>query len=99
MAEKTEEATPRRLRKAREEGDAGVSAFAAQALGFVVAVAVAPAAIRALAEHAAGDLQQAIAQAGNVHGVRFDAGMLGATVLSLALPVAVAAGVAAGAAH
>jgi flagellar biosynthesis protein FlhB len=99
MAEKTEEATPRRLRKAREEGDAGVSAFAAQALGFVVAVAVAPAAVRALAEHAASDLQQAIAQAGNVHGARFDAGLLCASVLSLALPVVVAAGVAAGAAH
>jgi flagellar biosynthesis protein FlhB len=99
MAEKTEEATPRRLRKAREEGDAGVSAFAAQALGFVVAVAVAPAAVRALAEHAAGDLQSAIAQAADVHAARFDAGALSVSVLSLALPVALAAGVAAGAAH
>ncbi len=99
MAEKTEEATPRRLRKAREEGDAGVSAFAAQALGFVVTVAVAPSAIRALAEHAARDLEQAIANAGDVHGARFDAGALGVSVLSLALPVALAAGVAAGAAH
>jgi flagellar biosynthesis protein FlhB len=99
MAEKTEEATPRRLRKAREEGDAGVSAFAAQALGFVVAVAVAPAAVRALAEHAARDLQQAIAQAGDVHGARFDASALGVSVVSLALPVVVAAGAAAGIAH
>jgi flagellar biosynthesis protein FlhB len=99
MAEKTEEATPRRIRKAREEGDAGVSAFAAQALGFVVAVAVAPAAIRALAEHAAGDLRAAIAQAGNVHEARFDGETLALSLLSLALPVAVATGVAAGAAH
>jgi flagellar biosynthesis protein FlhB len=99
MAEKTEEATPRRVRKAREEGDAGVSTFAAQALGFVVAVAVAPAAIRALAEHSASDLRAAIAQAGNVHGARFDAGTLAASLLSLALPVAVATGVAAGTAH
>jgi flagellar biosynthesis protein FlhB len=99
MAEKTEEATPRRLRKAREEGDAGVSAFAAQALGFVVAVAVAPAAVGALAHHAAADLRAAIAQAGDVHEARFDGGALGVSVLSLALPIVLAAGVAAGAAH
>ena len=40
MGEKTEDPTPRKLRKAREEGDAGVSVFAAQAVGFLVAVAV-----------------------------------------------------------
>jgi flagellar biosynthesis protein FlhB len=99
MAEKTEEATPRRVRKAREEGDAGVSAFAAQALGFMVAVAVAPAAIRALAEHAASDLRAAIAQAGDMHGARFDGNTLAVSVLALALPVAMATGVAAATAH
>ncbi len=99
MAEKTEEATPRRLRKAREEGDAGASAFAAQAVGFVVAVAVAPAAIRALADHAASDLRAAIAQAGDVRAARFDGGVLATSVLALALPVLLAAGVAAGIVH
>jgi flagellar biosynthetic protein FlhB len=99
MAEKTEEATPRRLRKAREEGDAGVSAFAAQAVGFVVAVAIAPMAVRALADRAGSDLRAAIAQAADMHEARFDGGALALSVLSLALPVAVAAGVAAGIAH
>jgi flagellar biosynthesis protein FlhB len=99
MAEKTEEATPRRLRKAREEGDAGVSAFAAQAVGFVVAVAVAPAAIRALADHAASDLRAAIAQAGDVQAARFDGGVIATSVLSLALPLVLAAGLAAAVVH
>ncbi len=38
MSEKTEEPTPRRLKKARDEGDVGISPFASQALGFLVAV-------------------------------------------------------------
>jgi flagellar biosynthesis protein FlhB len=101
MGEKTEEPTPRRLRKAREEGDAGVSAFAAQAVGFLVAAAVAPAAVRALAEHAAGDLRASIARASS-GTVRVDealCGDLATGVVGLALPVLVAAGVAAGVVH
>jgi flagellar biosynthesis protein FlhB len=49
MSDKTEDPTPKRLRKAREEGDSGVSTQAAQAVAFLVAVALAPAAIGALA--------------------------------------------------
>lgn len=98
MAEKTEEATPRRLRKAREEGDAGVSAFAAQALGFLVAVAVAPAAVRALADWAAHALRETLATAPSLsqHPARFDALGLATAVVSLSLPVLLAAGVASG---
>lgn len=47
MSDKTEEPTPRRLRKAREEGDSPISAALVQGLGFVAAVAIAPAAIAA----------------------------------------------------
>lgn len=99
MAEKTEAPTPRRLRRAREEGDAGASSFAAQAVGFLVAVAVAPAAVGELARHSAADLRAAIAQAGSFEDARFDGADLGGSVLALALPIVIAAGVAAGAAH
>jgi flagellar biosynthesis protein FlhB len=54
---KTEEPTPRRLRKAREEGDSGVSVFAAQAAALVVAAALAPGAVRAAAALAIADLR------------------------------------------
>jgi type III secretion protein U len=97
VSDKTEEATPRRLRKAREEGDSGASAYAAQALGFVVAVALVPAAVRALAVRASDDLEAAIAQAAAgaaSQAVRLDGLALGTTVVSLAFPVLVAAGIA-----
>ena len=48
MSDKTEEPTPKRLRKAREDGDSGTSAFLAQSVAFVVAVSLLPAAARAL---------------------------------------------------
>jgi type III secretion protein U len=99
MSEKTEEPTPRRLRKAREEGDAGVSAFAAQSVGFLVAVAAAPAAVGTLVERASADLRAAIEAAGHRGAVRFDAVELATTVVALALPLLVAAGVAAGVLH
>ncbi len=99
MAEKTEEATPRRLRKAREDGDAGVSAYAAQAVGFLVAVAVAPAAVRALAAREGAALRVAIAGAATPQALRFDVLDLGISVIAVALPVLLAAGVTAGATH
>jgi flagellar biosynthesis protein FlhB len=100
VSDKTEEATPRRLRKAREEGDSGTSAYAAQAVAFVVAVALVPSAIRALAVRSADDLRGAIAQAGGLGGItRFDAMSLATTVLALCLPVLVAAGLAGAVSH
>jgi flagellar biosynthesis protein FlhB len=48
MSEKTEEPTPRRLRKALEEGDSGASSAFAQSLGFVVAIVLAPVTFGAL---------------------------------------------------
>jgi len=102
MSNKTEEPTPRRLRKAREEGDAGVSPFAAQAVGFLVAAAVAPVAVRALADRAVGDLRGAIALAASPGASRVDGAIwteLATSVVGLVLPVLIAAGVAAGVTH
>lgn len=95
MGEKTEDPTPRKLRKAREEGDAGVSAFAAQAVGFLVAVAVVPAAVRALADWASQSLREALAVPS--HDVlRFDTVGIATAVVSLSVPVLLAAGLASG---
>ena len=99
MSDKTEEASPRRLRKAREEGDSGASAYAAQALAFVVAVALVPSAVRALAAWAADGLRAAIAQAAAPGGARFDAESLATSVVALTFPVLVAAGIAGAVAH
>jgi type III secretion protein U len=93
VSDKTENATPRRLRKAREEGDSGASSYAAQAIAFVVAVALVPAAARALAAGASEDLRAAIAAAPS--DARVAPMALATRVLALALPVLVASGVAA----
>lgn len=95
MSDKTEEPTPRRLRRAREEGDSGASSYLAQSIAFVVAVALVPAAARALAVRAGDDLRIAIAAA-NAGAVRFDPLSLATTVLALSFPVLVAAGIAGG---
>ena len=49
MSEKTEEPTPRRLRKARQDGDSPVSAVLVQTAAFIVTLALAPAALGAAA--------------------------------------------------
>jgi len=111
VSDKTEEATPKRLRKAREEGDSGASAFAAQAMAFVVAVALVPSAVRALASRAADDLRGAIALAATVdltcapgalcvgQGVPLDAVALATSVVALVTPVLLAAGLVGAVAH
>ena len=45
---RTEEATPKRLRRAREEGDTGASAFASQAIAFLAGLTLVPTAIAAI---------------------------------------------------
>lgn len=101
MADPTEEATPRRLRKAREQGDSGASAYGAQAVAFIVAVAVVPAAVRALVSHAAGDLRATLAAVATGDGgaLRFDAASVAASVVALTVPLLLAAGVAGAIAH
>ncbi len=60
MSDKTEKPTAKRLRKAREQGDSPRSAALAQAVGFAVALSLAPAALTTLAVEAGGLLRAAI---------------------------------------
>jgi type III secretion protein U len=103
VSDKTEEPTPRRLRKAREEGDSGASAYAAQSVAFVVAVALVPVAARSLAQSVAAELRAAIAASAGALSpdtvVRCDAVRLATTFVALCLPVLVAAGVAGAVVH
>lgn len=48
MTDKTEKPTPRRLRRAREQGDSPVSSVLVQACSFIVVLALTPAALTAL---------------------------------------------------
>jgi flagellar biosynthesis protein FlhB len=93
MSDKTEDPTPKRLRKAREEGDSGASAYAAQAVAFVVAVALVPAALRSLAARASDDLRTAIASAAApVVAAHFDAAHVATAVVAVVAPLLAAAG-------
>jgi flagellar biosynthesis protein FlhB len=94
MSDKTEDPTPKRLRKAREEGDSGVSTQAAQAVAFLVAVALAPAAVGALAGRAIEMLKSAIARAADVTPPTPDVTSFALPVAALVVPMLVAAGAA-----
>jgi flagellar biosynthesis protein FlhB len=99
MSDKTEDPTPKRLRKAKEEGDSGSSAYAAQSIAFLVAIALVPSAIGALASDASDMLRGAIAHAAERSPGVVDPSPIGLRVLALAVPVLLAAGLAAGVAH
>lgn len=60
MSDKTEEPTPRRLRRARREGDSAVSAALGQSVGFAVVLAVLPASFVSLTLGAGAALRAAI---------------------------------------
>jgi len=60
---KTEQPTAARIRRAREEGDAGESAYVAQAIGVVAAVLLLPATVGAVASRVEALLREAIARA------------------------------------
>lgn len=94
MSDKTEEPTPKRLRKAREEGDSGVSTQAAQAIAFLVAVSLAPAAVSALASRSSDMLRSAIARAGDATPGAVDPTGFAVPVVMLIVPMLLAAGVA-----
>lgn len=98
MSDKSEEPTPKRLRKAREDGDSGASAFASQSVAFVVAVALVPAAIAALIGRASAALRGAIAHAADGSPAeavaRMDAAAVLDPVVSLVAPTLLAAGIA-----
>jgi len=61
MSDKTEQPTPRRLKKAREQGDSAVSATLGQAVGFVTVLLLLPALLLALGAGAGAALRDAIA--------------------------------------
>jgi flagellar biosynthesis protein FlhB len=88
VSEKTEQPTQQRLNKAREEGDSGVSGFASQALGFLVAVTLLPAAIAALAQRAGVLVRSAITASSTTPvSARLDVPGLATDLLSLTLPL------------
>ena len=60
MSDKTEEPTPRRLNKARQEGDSAVSATLGQSVSFLVVVALLPGLFLALTLGAGAALRSAI---------------------------------------
>jgi len=60
MSDKTEQPTPRRLKKAREQGDSAVSSSLGQGVGFVVVVALLPGLFLALTVGAGAALRSAI---------------------------------------
>ncbi len=96
MSDKTEEATPKKRRLAQEEGDSPISAFASQAVAFLCAVAVAPAAIEALASRTTTDLRAAMAHAGDASiKVAFDPLPFATAIVTLTVPILAAAAVAA----
>lgn len=93
MSEKTEEPTPKRLRKAREEGDSGASANLTQALAFLAALAALPAAAGATVDWAKPALAEAIAAAGRESpSVELDGWPLATAVIALCAPLLVFAG-------
>ncbi|HVH46188.1 MAG TPA: EscU/YscU/HrcU family type III secretion system export apparatus switch protein [Labilithrix sp.] len=94
MSDKTEEPTPKRLRKAQEEGDSPLSTFASQSVAFVCAVAIAPVAVLALATQAGGDLRVALSRAADVApSASCDPTVLATSVVLLSAPVLAAAAI------
>ena len=87
---KTEEPTSARIRRAREEGDNGASLYASQAVAFVIALALLPATVVAVAIRFEGRLREAIDQAAradvsailDVAGVARDVAILSAPILA-----------------
>jgi flagellar biosynthesis protein FlhB len=90
MSDKTEEATPKRQRRAREDGDSPISGALGQAVGFVVALSLAPAALGALVLTSSERLRVAVASG----GVAAPPLALALDVLLLSLPLIAAASVA-----
>jgi flagellar biosynthesis protein FlhB len=88
VSDKTEEATPKRLKKAQEEGNSPLSTFASQSVAFLCAVAIAPAAAAALADDASGGLRAAIGEAAKASpSAHVDATVLATSVIALSAPV------------
>jgi flagellar biosynthesis protein FlhB len=94
-SDKGEKPTARRLRRAREQGDGPRSAALAQAVGFVVALALTPAAVSTLAVEAGGLLRAAIERPDQPLGPS----ELVLAVVSLTVPIVLATAAACAASH
>lgn len=86
MTDKTEQPTPRRLRKAREEGDSPVSVALAQGVGFVAAIAVLPALGAAAMSEFSDLVRRALEQPGSAAAPS----EIAAAVLRLSVPLLLA---------
>ncbi|MEB2313422.1 MAG: EscU/YscU/HrcU family type III secretion system export apparatus switch protein [Sorangiineae bacterium] len=93
MSDKTEEPTPQRLRRAREEGDVPVSGALMQAVSFLVALALAPAAVASLVGRSSELIRAAIAHPHEP----LSSVAIAREVVSLLAPLLLAAGAAAAA--
>lgn len=91
MSEKTEQPTPRRLKKAREQGDSAVSVALGQAVGFLTVLVLLPALLLALSAGTGAALRAALAgDGGSPHAagwlwLSLSAPVLGASALVSAL--------------
>ncbi|HEY0469201.1 MAG TPA: EscU/YscU/HrcU family type III secretion system export apparatus switch protein [Polyangiaceae bacterium] len=94
MSDKTEQATPKRLAKARSEGDSPVSATLSQSLGFIAALSVVGGAIALATEQVGALLSAAL----HHPGPPASASTLARVVLSICLPVVATAAAASAAA-
>jgi flagellar biosynthesis protein FlhB len=97
MSEKTEEPSPRKLRKAREQGDSPISAALVQAAAFVAAFALAPTALAAAAAHAGSLLRSSLEHEGTQAAVTapqiaLDVAVLSAPMLLVGAVAAAAVG-------
>jgi type III secretion protein U len=96
VADKTERPTARRLRQARKEGDSPVSAYAAQAVAFTVAVALVPGTVRALWAHASAAIRASLTSSSvsTMASLSFSLKSSALAVLTLLLPLLVTVGAA-----
>lgn len=94
MSDKTEAPTPKRIRKAQEEGNSPLSTFASQSVAFVFAVALAPSAVGALASAAGAGLRAAVARASDASpALAFDPVPLASSIVALSAPMLAAVAV------
>lgn len=92
MSDKTEQPTPRRLRRARQEGDSPVSSALVQAGAFVVVLALVPSVLAAATPVVRKLIERALTQS---EPASFAARDLVAVVLGLSLPIVAAGALAA----
>jgi flagellar biosynthesis protein FlhB len=90
VSEPTEEATPRRLERARREGDGGASMFASRSAGIFAAIALLPAAAAATATWFNGAIRAAIAQGPHPNLFPVDGSAFGRAILALTAPLLLA---------